>query len=253
MSEFLNIAQKAAWASGQILMDNFGKVSKNDIRKKAATDFISFVDESSEKKIIEIIQQSFPDHTFFAEEGGILDNQSDYVWIIDPLDGTTNYLHSIPVFAISIALKRKDETLIGVVYDPVQQDTFYAEIGKGTFLNDKSVRVSQTASLKESFIATGFPFKSKQKLRDYVKVFSDIFNSCIGMRRMGAAAIDLAYVASGRFDGFWEIGLAPWDIAAGRILISEAGGTFTDFWNTSDIKDSSYVLATNSAIHQELI
>jgi myo-inositol-1(or 4)-monophosphatase len=252
MSAFLETAQKAAWASGKILMDNFGNVTKTEIRKKAATDFISFVDESSEKKIIETIQQSFPDHTFWAEEGGIVDNKSEYVWIIDPLDGTTNYLHSIPVFAISIALKKNNETLLGVVYDPVHDDTFYAEKGKGTFLNDKSVHVSQTVTLKESFIATGFPFKSKHKLRDYLKVFSNIFNSCIGMRRMGAAAIDLAYVACGRFDGFWEIGLAPWDIAAGKILITEAGGTFTDFWNTKELKDSSYVLATNSNIHQEL-
>jgi len=252
MSAYLETARNAAYQSGKILMDNFGKVAKEDIRKKAATDFISFVDEASEKQIIEVIQSSFADHTVLAEEGGMVDKKSEYVWIIDPLDGTTNYLHSIPVFAISIALKHKDDTLLGVVYDPVHDDIFYAEKDKGTFLNDKSVRVSQKKQLNESFIATGFPFKSKHKLADYLDVFNNIFNSSIGMRRMGAAAIDMAYVACGRFDGFWEIGLAPWDIAAGKILISEAGGMVTDFWNTKDFKDSSYILATNSSIHQEL-
>jgi len=252
MQDFLETAIKAAYESGKILMDNFGKVSKEDIRKKATTDFISFVDESSEKKIIETIFSSFPGHTIFAEEGGVVDKQSDYVWIIDPLDGTTNYLHSIPVFAISIALKHNDETLLGVVYDPVHNDLFYAEKDTGTFLNRKPVRVSQTKDLKESFIATGFPFKSKHKVKGYLDVFHNIFSSCIGIRRMGAAAIDLAYVACGRFEGFWEIGLAPWDVAAGRILISEAGGNVTDFWDNSDFKDSSYILATNSYIHREM-
>jgi len=252
MRNFLETAKTAALESGKILLDNFGKVSKEEIRKKAATDFISFVDESSEKKIIEIIYSFFPHHTVLAEEGGVVDKKSDYVWIIDPLDGTTNYLHSVPVFAISIALQYKNNTVLGVVYDPVHNDLFYAEKGKGTFLNDKSVRISQTQELKESFIATGFPFKSKHKLRGYLDVFQDIFNSSIGMRRMGAAAIDLAYVACGKFDGFWEIGLAPWDVAAGSILISESGGKVSDFWNNENFKDSSYILATNSYIHQEM-
>jgi len=252
MSAFLETAQKAAFDAGKILMDNFGKVAKQDIRKKAATDFISYVDETSERKIIETIQQSFPDHAVLAEEGGMVEKKSDYTWIIDPLDGTTNYLRTIPVFAISIALKHKDETLVGVVYDPVHDDLFCAEKGQGTLLNNKSVQVSQKSKLNESFIATGFPFKSKHKLSSYLSVFENIFNSCVGMRRMGAAAIDLAYVACGRFEGFWEIGLAPWDIAAGRILINEAGGRITDFWNAGDFKDSAYVLATNAAIHEEL-
>ena len=252
MNTFLETAKTAAFESGKILMDNFGRVSKHEIRKKAAADFISFVDESSEKKIIDTIYASFPDHTVLAEEGGMVDKKSEYIWIIDPLDGTTNYLHSLPVFAISIALKHNDETILGVVYDPIHDDLFHAEQGKGTFLNDKSVQVSQTNNLNESFIATGFPFKSKHRLKEYSDVFNTIFNSCIGIRRMGAAAIDLAYIACGKFDGFWEIGLAPWDIAAGRILISEAGGMVTDFWNTKDFKDSSYILATNSSIHQEL-
>jgi myo-inositol-1(or 4)-monophosphatase len=252
MTVFLETAQKAAFDAGRILMDNFGKVSKEDIRKKAATDFISFVDESSEKKIIETIRSSFPEHNIYAEEGGNYEKKSNYTWIIDPLDGTTNYLHSIPVFAISIALKHNDQTLLGVVYDPVHNDIFYAENGQGTFLNDTTVNVSQKNKLNESFIATGFPFKSKHKLNNYLSVFRNIFNSCIGMRRMGAAAIDLAYVACGRFDGFWEIGLAPWDIAAGKILVTEAGGRFSDFWNREDFKDSSYTLASNSRIHQEL-
>lgn len=233
-------------------MDNYGKVSGDDIRKKAATDFISFVDETSEKKIIDIILTNYPDHQIFAEEGGAIENKSDYIWIIDPLDGTTNYLHTIPVFAISIALRKGDEMILGLVYDPVNNDIFHAQKGKGTFLNDSIVHVSKTKQLNESFIATGFPFKRKHVLGDYLGVFHNIFNSCIGMRRMGAAAIDLAYVACGRFEAFWEVGLAPWDIAAGQLLVTEAGGTITDFWNNKNFKDSSYILASNSGIHQQM-
>lgn len=252
MQKILSTAQEAALQAGKILLDNFGKVSKQDIRKKAATDFISFVDETSEKKIIEIIHSTFPDHSVFAEEGGFVENKSDYLWIIDPLDGTTNYLNSIPVFAISIALQKNDEIVFGLVYDPFHKDLFYAQKEGGTYHNNKIVKVSQTTNLDNSFIATGFPFKNKHIIKDYLAVFQNIFNSCIGMRRMGAAAIDLAYVACGHFDAFWEVGLAPWDIAAGKILVKEAGGNVTDFWNNGNYKDTAYILATNSKIHQSL-
>lgn len=252
MNPFLQTAYKAALAAGQILMDNFGKVKADEIRKKAATDFISFVDETSEKKIIEIIHSDFPDHGILAEESGSNKQKSSYRWIIDPLDGTTNYLHSIPIFAVSIALEFKGEIICGVVYNPLVNEMFWAEKGGGAFLNDLAISVSGTKSLSESFIATGFPFKIKHLLKKYLKVFEAVFRESIGARRIGAAAIDLAYVACGRFDGFWEIGLNPWDIAAGIIIIEEAGGTVTDFWGTKNYMNSSYMIASNSKIHNEM-
>ncbi len=252
MSDFLETAIQAAREAGKILMKNYGKVPAGDIRKKETNDFISFVDEQSEKIILDIIFEKYPDHQILAEESGKKDNESEYTWIIDPLDGTTNYLHSIPVFAVSIALKKKTETIAGVVYNPLTNELFSAEKNNGAFLNDNPITVSKNATLKESFIATGFPFKPKHKLPEYLKAFENIFEECVGARRLGAAAIDLVYVACGRFDGFWEIGLKPWDMAAGEIIVKEAGGKITDFWGQNYYISNSYVIASNSLIHQQL-
>jgi len=252
MDNLLEIAKIAATEAGKILLEHFGKIDKSDIRNKSKNDFLSFVDEGSEKKIIEIIRSSFPDHEILAEESGTDEIKNPYRWIIDPLDGTTNYLHSIPVFAVSIAVEFENEIIAGVVYNPIQKEMFWAEKGNGAFCNGLPISVSSTSSLDESLIATGFPFKSKHLLKDYLGVFKNIFEHSIGARRLGAAAIDLAYVASGKFDGFWEIGLKPWDMAAGVILITEAGGTITDFWSKPNFMNSSYVIATNSKIHESI-
>ncbi|KAA3615054.1 MAG: inositol monophosphatase [Calditrichaeota bacterium] len=252
MTNFLETAKTAAIEAGKILTGNFGKVQQSEIRKKSSVDFLSFVDESSEKKIIEIIRSAFPKHEILAEESGTDALKNSYRWIIDPLDGTTNYLHNIPVFAVSIGLEFDDEIICGVVYNPITNEMFWAEKGQGAFFNGKPIRVSQTETLTESFIATGFPFKNKHILKEYLEVFAGIFEQSIGARRLGAAAIDLAYIASGKFDGYWEIGLKPWDMAAGSILIKEAGGTITDFWNKPYYMNSSYVLASNTKIHENL-
>ena len=249
---FLHTAQTAARKAAIILMDNFGKVRKNDIRKKSKTDFLSFVDEQSEKSIIETIHAEFPGHSILAEESGNSHLEDDYLWIIDPLDGTTNYLSSIPIFAISIAVKHKNEIITGVVYDPVRDEMFYAEKNKGAFMNGEPVKVSDVGDLNESLFATGFPFKEKHILQDYLKAFEEVFFNSIGARRMGAAAIDMCYVAAGKFDAFWEIGLNPWDIAAGEIILKEAGGRITDFWNQPNHLSCSYVIATNGKIHDQL-
>jgi myo-inositol-1(or 4)-monophosphatase len=251
MDPLLLAARKAATEAGKLLIANFGKVEKTLIRSKSNTDFISYVDEQAEQTIIDIIKTSYPDHSFLAEERGEKLTGSLYRWIIDPLDGTTNYLHSIPVFAISIALEFQNEIILGVVYDPVHNDLFSAFKGQGAFHNDQQIHVSDCNHLNQAFIATGFPFKSKHYLTKYLRAFKNIFNKSIGARRMGAAAIDLAYVACGRFDGFWEVGLQPWDIAAGSILIKEAGGSVTDFWNNPNFKSSSYIMASNKKIHKE--
>ena len=249
----IETAKKAALAGGEILIENFRKVSKNDIRKKARNDFLSYVDENSEKKIISIIKEAFPQHSILAEETGKSASESDYQWIIDPLDGTTNYLAGIPVFAVSIGLQYKNELILGVINDPIHNELFWAEKGKGAFINENKISVSNSESLKDSLLATGFPFKVKHLLPEYLEAWQNIFLPSIGMRRMGAAAIDLAYVAAGRFDGFWEIGLSPWDVAAGAVIIREAGGTVSDFWNNNHFLNTGYIVADNGKIHKELL
>ncbi|MBN2423713.1 MAG: inositol monophosphatase [Calditrichaceae bacterium] len=248
----IEIAKKAALSAGKIIMDNFRKLPADAVRKKAANDFLSFVDENSERAIIETIKSEYPDHAFHAEESGRSEHSNQYRWIIDPLDGTTNYIKGIPVFAVSIGLKKDDELVLGVIYDPVGKELFWAEKGKGAYLNDKPIRVTENEQLSDSFIGTGFPFKVKRLLPEYLATFQSVFNESLGIRRMGAAAVDLAYVAAGRFDGFWEIGLNPWDVAAGTVIIREAGGMVSDFWNKPYFLENHYMVATNGKIHQAL-
>ncbi len=246
-------AKKAALEAGKIVMKHFRKLPSNAIRSKRKNDFLSFVDEQSEQTILSVIHDKFPSHAFLAEETGASQNNNDYLWIIDPLDGTTNYINGLPVFAISIALLYKDNPIAGVIYDPLHNEMFWAQKGKGAFLNETAIHVSAKEGLDQSLIATGFPFKAKHFLPVYSEAFKDIFTSSVGMRRMGAAAIDLAYVAAGRFDGFWELGLSPWDIAAGTVIVREAGGRISDFWDNDVFLYKNYTVASNKFIHKELI
>jgi myo-inositol-1(or 4)-monophosphatase len=248
----IEAAKQAALAAAEILIRHFKKLPEEAVRKKLKNDFLSFVDESSEKTIIDILLKHYPDHSILAEEGGVQKADSEYRWIIDPLDGTTNYIAGLPIFCISIALQKNEEIILGLIYDPIHDEMFHAEKGKGTFLNDSPIHVSSKASLSESFIATGFPFKAKHFLSDYQKIFAGLFKECIGIRRMGSAAIDLAYLAAGRFDGFWEIGLNPWDVAAGSLIVQEAGGKVTDFWGSNNFINNNYLLASNNLIHKEM-
>jgi myo-inositol-1(or 4)-monophosphatase len=248
----IDVAKEAAYAAGKILTEHFKKLPKEAIREKQANDYLSFVDESSENIIITIIHKHFPGHSILAEEGGESHQSSEYCWIIDPLDGTTNYITGLPVFAISIALQKGDDIILGVVYDPLQDELFWAEKGKGAFVNDTPIQVSESDTLSECLIATGFPFKAKHLLRPYLNSFEYMFQSCIGIRRMGAAAIDIAYVAAGRFGGFWELGLSPWDLAAGSVLIKEAGGHISDFWDNPDYLYKNYLIVSNGKIHQQM-
>ena len=249
----IEIAKKAAYAAGEILREYFRKIPEAAVRQKTKNDFLSFVDEESEKKIVSIIHSAYPDHEFLAEEGGRSGASGDYLWIIDPLDGTKNYLSGIPVFAVSIALQFKDELTLGVIYDPMRDELFSAQKGQGALLNGQSIEVSKKGELGQCLIATGFPFKAKKFLPVYLRAFEDIFQRSIGMRRMGAAAIDLAYLACGRFDGFWEIGLSPWDVAAGTLIIREAGGEVSDFWKGDRFLWNHYLLASNGLIHDSLV
>lgn len=248
----IEVAKEAARQAGAILVRHFRNLPPGAVREKKKNDFISFVDETAEQKIISVIQQTFPDHAFHAEEAGKSRHSHEFEWIIDPLDGTKNYVNGVPVFSVSIGLKQAGEIILGVIFDPIQNELFWAQKGQGAFLNDQPIRVSPASQLSQSFIATGFPFKAKDFLHDYLQAFEAIFSTSVGMRRMGSAAIDLAYVAAGRFDGFWEIGLSIWDVAAGSIIVREAGGRVSDFWNNEDFIEKNYTLATNGRIHDEL-
>jgi len=249
----IETAKRAAFAAAGILMENFGKITSHDIRVKRKNDFLTYVDEKSEQEIIRILRQAFPDHAILAEESGRNDIPGEYCWIIDPLDGTKNYISGIPVFSISIGLQHNKQIILGVVYDPVHKDLFTAERKKGAYLNNNPIRVSNTSQMEDCLFATGFPFKYKNFLSVYLDCFEDIFTQITSARRMGCAAIDLAYVASGRFDAYWELGLQPWDSAAGSLLVEEAGGKVTDFWGDDKYIQNSYIVASNGLIHESTL
>jgi len=251
-NEFLEIAVKAAKLAGQIIVEHLGKISKKDIDLKKASDFVTIVDKESEKVIIDTIKKHFPDHLFLAEESLKECGGETYRWIIDPLDGTTNYIHSYPVFSVSIALEYKEEIIVGVILDPLRDELFWTEKGAGAYLNCAPVEVSKV-EMSESLITTGFPFRSKEMIDTYMKLFKNVFLKVGDLRRSGSAALDLAYLACGRCDGFFEFGLSPWDIAAGSLLIKEAGGIVTDFGGGNDYIWTGNIVAGNPEIHKEIL
>ena len=246
-------AREAAEAGSKILLDNLGKISSGEIEHKAQFDFVTHVDRDSEAAILKILHKAFPTHSFLAEEQGRDSQSSDYLWIIDPLDGTKNYIHAFPFFSISIALKHKNNLIFGMVHDPLRNETFIAHKGNGAFLNNKPIHVSPQEKLNQSFIGTGFPFRMKEQVDAYSQSFATIFKEVAQVRRAGSAALDLAYVACGRTDGFWEIGLNAWDIAAGVLLIEEAGGRVTDFLGGKDYLESGNTIGTNGHCHNFLV
>ena len=242
----INIAEKAAFKAGSVLMRMQKQVHLLHVVKKKENDFASIADKASEQAIIETILKAHPDHAILAEEGGLLGNEnSNHVWIIDPLDGTTNFLHGFPHYAISIALQIDGEIRHGLIHDPVRDETFYASKGHGAYLNDSRIRIDSKATLQDSIIATGFPFRKREVFNRYMLQFKSIFKSVGDIRRAGSAALDLAYVASGRVDGFWEMGLEKWDMAAGSLIIREAGGNCTDFNLKNEFLESGNIIAGN--------
>ena len=252
MHPTLNIAVKAARRAGSIITrasEDIGSLTVND---KSYNDFVTEVDLASEKEIIRVLKASYPDHAFLGEETG-LSHQADNIWIIDPLDGTTNFLHGFPQYCISIALEEKGEITQAVIYDPNRNDLFTATKGQGAYLNQRRMRVSNKSKLKESILGTGFPFRDFQHLPVYLKIFEEVVRGTSGVRRPGSAALDLAYVAAGWFDGFFEINLSKWDIAAGGLLVTEAGGIVSDFSEKDGWLESGNIVATNPKIHDPLI
>ena len=247
----LNIAVRAARNAGDLIQRSSENISQLTINKKSKNDFVSEVDRMAEQEIIQIIKQAYPDHGIIAEESGE-QKGNDFTWIIDPLDGTTNYLHGYPQYAVSIALKKGNKIELGVVYDPLKDELFTATRGGGAMLNNRRIRVSKQIDLSTALLGTGFPFKYPQHLDAYIGMFKTLTPATAGIRRAGSAAIDLAYLATGRLDGFWEIGLKEWDMAAGVLLIQEAGGVITDFSFKDQYLRSGNIIAGNPKMHQAI-
>jgi len=250
----LNIAVRAARAAGKILVKNFGETANFKAQMKSHNDWVTALDQAAEEAIIATIRKSYPDHGFIAEESGVqVGKDADVQWLIDPLDGTTNYLRGIPHFAISIAVLVKGTVHHAVVYDPMREDLFTASRGAGAQLNGKRLRVSGLKDTGGALLATGFPFKNKSILPAYQAIFADLFESAADMRRSGAASLDLAYVAAGNFDGFWEFGLQPWDIGAGELLVREAGGIVTEFNGGHDYLKSCNIVAGAPKVVKDIL
>ena len=252
MHPMLNTAVKAARRAGSIINRAAQNIDILTVTQKAANDYVSEVDREAERAIIRIIQETYPSHSILAEESGASGN-SEYVWIIDPLDGTTNFLHGFPHYAVSIALSHKGVLSQAVIYDPVRNELFTASRGRGAFLNDHRMRVGKRTKLPGCLLGTGFPFKEFSVIDTYLAMFKDLAQKTSGIRRAGAATLDLAYVAAGRLDGFWEFGLAPWDMAAGCLLITEAGGLVGDFSGNNTYLESGNIIGANPKLFSQLI
>ncbi|MFA5420108.1 MAG: inositol monophosphatase family protein [Bacteroidales bacterium] len=237
--------------TGHFIKSQVEKLSDQDIVEKGIHNLVTYVDKECEKRIIEALPPLGEDAGFIAEEQSDLPQSDEYNWIVDPLDGTTNFIHGIPLFAISIALMKKDELLIGVVYEVNMKESFYAWKGGGAFLNGKPIHVSGTNNLDNSLIATGFPYYDYSLLDPYLSLFKDLMQTSRGVRRLGSAAVDLAYVACGRFELFYEYGLQSWDVAAGVLIVLEAGGKVTDFNQGNQYIFGHQMIASNTLIHNE--
>ncbi len=252
MHPMLNTAITAARQAGNIIARSADRIETLTIKSKGRNDFVSEIDQQAEQEIIKVIRKAYPSHGILAEESGHCAGD-DYVWIIDPLDGTTNFLHSFPQFAISIALKHKNKLDQAVIYDPIRQELFTASRGVNAQLNGRRIRVTQVTSLANTLIGTGFPYSDMKNLDSYINIFKNMIPETAGLRRAGAASLDLAYVAAGRLDGFWEYGLKPWDLAAGALLIQEAGGLVSDFSGGTDFFESGDVVAGNAKVLKALL
>ena len=244
----LNIAVRAARRAGSIINRATLDGGALQVRSKRANDFVTRVDSAAEEAVIDIVRKAYPDHGFIAEESGESTPDAGYLWIIDPLDGTTNFIHGFPQYAVSIGVQHRGALAHAVVYDPTKNELFTASKGRGAFLNDRRIRVSKCLKLDDALVGTGFPFKELGRLDLYVKQLRTFMSKSSGVRRAGAAALDLAYVACGRLDAFWELGLAPWDMAAGALLIQEAGGLVADITGEQDFMSTGDVIAATPKI-----
>jgi myo-inositol-1(or 4)-monophosphatase len=247
------VARKAILQAGTLIREKMGRVSSADIQTKGPSDYVTQVDQESEALIKTIIRANFRDHSIIAEESTNAQMSDGITWIIDPLDGTTNFIHGFPFVAVSIAVCMNQQAVLGMVLDPIREELFSALRGRGAFLNDQSVRMREPSDLGGALIATGFPFRARHLLDPYLNTFRQVFQRVSGIRRAGSAALDLAYVAAGRVDGFWEAGLKSWDIAAGSLIILEAGGTVSDFWGSGNYLRNGHIVAGTNSVHSFLL
>lgn len=251
----LNTAIRAARNAGNLINRYVDRVDTLKVRNKQPHDFVTEVDRLAEQEIIGTLSKAYPGHAFLGEEGGFQNHTEarQPTWIIDPLDGTTNFLHGFPQFAVSIALRHKDQLQVGVIYDPSRNELFTATRGGGARLNNRRIRVNTDSKFENSLIATGFPYYQYDDLERYLNILRTVITKTAGIRRPGSAALDLAYTAASRFDGFWEFNLKPWDIAAGTLIIQEAGGIVSDFDNGHSYFESGNILCAPPKIHRELL
>jgi myo-inositol-1(or 4)-monophosphatase len=252
MHPMLNIAIRAARHAGSLILRSLQHVEHLEVTEKGRNDYVSDVDRLVEQEIIQVIKKAYPDHAIMAEESGI-QGESDTVWVIDPLDGTKNFLHSFPHYCVSIAVQVKGRVEHAVIFDPLRDELFTASRGDGAKLNDRRLRVTKRRELDGALLATGFPFKYPKYHDAYMKSFQAVFPKVADIRRAGSAALDLAYVAAGRLDGYWEIGLQDWDLAAGVLLVEEAGGLVTDFSGQDELFGKGNVVAAGFGLHSQLL
>ena len=251
-SALYNVMERAARKAARGLVHDFGEIEHLQVSVKGPADFVSTADLQAERTLKAELSRARPDYGFLMEEGGATPGDGRHRWIVDPLDGTTNFLHGIPHFAISIALEREGDLVAGVIYDPLRDEMFYAEKGVGAFVNDRRLRVSARQGLADAVISTGIPFRERGDHPHYLKLLEAVMGRTAGVRRMGSASLDLAYVAAGRYDGFFEMGLSPWDVAAGVVLIREAGGYISEISGGRNILASGNILAANDRLFDPL-
>ena len=253
-SALINVMVRAAMKASRKLARDFGEVENLQVSQKGPADFVSVADRKSEEIIRQELEQARPGYSFLMEESGASEGSDpQHRWIVDPLDGTTNFLHGIPLFAISIALERQGNLQAGVIYNPISDELFSAERGSGAFLNDRRIRVSARTAISDSVVATGIPHRGRGDHGRFLKQLAGVMAVTAGVRRCGAAALDLAWLAAGRFDGFWESGLSPWDVAAGALILREAGGFISDGKGGEQILNAGTIVAGNAAIHRHLL
>ena len=252
MNPTINIAVRAARQAGSVIMRSFHRLDTLTVSEKQVNDYVSEVDRNAEQAIIDIIRRAHPGHAILAEESG-MHGKDDFQWVIDPLDGTTNYLHGFPQFAISIALKQRGRLEVGVIYDPVRDEMYTASRGSGALLNDRRLRVTDQKTLKGALLGTGIPFRDQRYMDAYLGMLRDLTKETAGIRRPGSAALDFAYVAAGRLDGFWELGLSEWDFAAGALLVQEAGGVVSDIGGGSRHLETGNVITAGVRLHRLMV
>jgi myo-inositol-1(or 4)-monophosphatase len=253
LDQIFKVALQAAHAAGDLISRNFQKLQNTDIQAKGKNDFVTRIDKEAEAIIGSIIAGHFPAHQFLGEEGGWSSQKNEWLWVIDPLDGTTNFIHGIPHFSVSLALLKNNTVVFGLIYDPLSQECFHAVAGQGAFLNDLPIVVSHSSLMGSAFGSTGFPFKAPQFLEPYTNVFKILMSQCQDMRRGGSAALDLAYTACGRYDFFWESHLLPWDFMAGKLIVEEAGGRTGDFQGKELQVQTGSVLAANKFLYPKIL